>query len=257
MSEATGVILALVLIGALVLTFGAIAVAGNGLVRPLSRVAAGAGLARAHRHPGLSAGAAGPPDDVRDEGRRTDGGAGAGRGRGWQRGAGPADDEAPGDGGDQVHGPAPERQAGRRQGGAGARHFPETLVWRPEIITDAGGKATRGDPAGRLHHHLAPGHQRGLAATASWAPAIKSLRVFQPFFVDVDFPVALTQNDQVSVPVAVYNYLDRAQRVRLQLSAGELVQARRRRGPDRARRGQVGQGRHLHRRRPEAGRSTS
>ena len=43
------------------------------------------------------------------------------------------------------------------------------------------------------------------------------LRVFQDFFVDLDLPVALTQNDEVAFPVAVYNYLKTPQTVKLDL----------------------------------------
>ena len=42
--------------------------------------------------------------------------------------------------------------------------------------------------------------------------------VFQDFFVDIDFPVALTQNDVVAVPIAVYNYLKEDQTVSLKVS---------------------------------------
>ncbi len=41
--------------------------------------------------------------------------------------------------------------------------------------------------------------------------------MFQDFFVDIDLPVALTQNDEISVPVAVYNYLPKMQTVKLTL----------------------------------------
>jgi len=41
--------------------------------------------------------------------------------------------------------------------------------------------------------------------------------VFQDFFVDLDLPVSLTEGDVVSVPVAVYNYLPKAQKVSLEL----------------------------------------
>jgi uncharacterized protein YfaS (alpha-2-macroglobulin family) len=44
------------------------------------------------------------------------------------------------------------------------------------------------------------------------------LRVFQDFFIDIDLPVALTQNDEVSVPIAVYNYLPGKQQVKLVLT---------------------------------------
>src|SRR6185436_3923360 len=40
-----------------------------------------------------------------------------------------------------------------------------------------------------------------------------NLRVFQDFFADIDFPVALTKGDRVHVPVAVYNYLKEPQTV--------------------------------------------
>ena len=43
--------------------------------------------------------------------------------------------------------------------------------------------------------------------------------MFQDFFVDLDLPVSLTQNDEVSVPVVVYNYLKQTQRVRLELKS--------------------------------------
>ena len=41
------------------------------------------------------------------------------------------------------------------------------------------------------------------------------MRVFQDFFIDIDFPISLIQNDEVSVPVAVYNYLPSEQKIRL------------------------------------------
>jgi uncharacterized protein YfaS (alpha-2-macroglobulin family) len=43
------------------------------------------------------------------------------------------------------------------------------------------------------------------------------ITVFQDFFVDLDLPVALTQNDEVSVPVAIYNYLEGTQKIKLVL----------------------------------------
>jgi uncharacterized protein YfaS (alpha-2-macroglobulin family) len=54
--------------------------------------------------------------------------------------------------------------------------------------------------------------QRGTLGTAT-----ASLKVFQDFFVDLDLPVVLTQGDQVSLPVAIYNYTDAKGEVRLKL----------------------------------------
>jgi hypothetical protein len=44
------------------------------------------------------------------------------------------------------------------------------------------------------------------------------IRVFQPFFVDLDLPVSLTRGDEVAVPAVVYNYLDKPQTVELALT---------------------------------------
>jgi uncharacterized protein YfaS (alpha-2-macroglobulin family) len=45
----------------------------------------------------------------------------------------------------------------------------------------------------------------------------QGVRVFQDFFVDVDLPVSLTQGDEISIPVGVFNYLPQAQKVRLEV----------------------------------------
>ena len=50
------------------------------------------------------------------------------------------------------------------------------------------------------------------------------LRVFQPFFVDLNLPVSLTRNDEVGVPVVVYNYLDKPQTVELELKPADWFQ---------------------------------
>ncbi|MEQ8189532.1 MAG: alpha-2-macroglobulin family protein, partial [Candidatus Eremiobacterota bacterium] len=43
------------------------------------------------------------------------------------------------------------------------------------------------------------------------------IKVFQDFFADIDLPVFLTQDDEISIPVAVYNYLPEKQTVKLEL----------------------------------------
>jgi hypothetical protein len=45
--------------------------------------------------------------------------------------------------------------------------------------------------------------------------------VFQEFFVDIDFPATLTRGDEVNFPVAVYNYLDTAQTVRVEMQTAD------------------------------------
>jgi hypothetical protein len=94
--------------------------------------------------------------------------------------------------------------------------FPETLLWRPELVTDEQGVATLDIPLAdsittwRLSASAVSGD--GRLGTADFP-----IKVFQPFFVDLDLPVALTRGDEVAVPVVVYNYLDRPQTVKLAL----------------------------------------
>ncbi len=95
-------------------------------------------------------------------------------------------------------------------------YFPETLLWQPALITDRWGQAELTIPLAdsittwRLSAlgHSSMGY---LGSTTS------GLRVFQDFFVDIDFPVQLTQGDEVEVPIAVYNYLPGPQTVTLEL----------------------------------------
>ncbi|MCK5797435.1 MAG: hypothetical protein KAI47_09650, partial [Deltaproteobacteria bacterium] len=94
--------------------------------------------------------------------------------------------------------------------------FPETLLWRPEVITDRQGRAAIDVD---LADSITTWRVLANASTATGllGHASTTLRVFQDFFVDIDLPVALTQGDQISVPVTVYNYLKRPQRVTLKL----------------------------------------
>jgi uncharacterized repeat protein (TIGR01451 family) len=98
--------------------------------------------------------------------------------------------------------------------------FPETLLWRPEVITDNDGRATLEIPLAdsittwRLS-------ASAVAADGRLGAAEAGIKVFQPFFVELNLPVSLTRGDEVAVPVVVYNYLDRPQTVELTLAAGD------------------------------------
>lgn len=104
-------------------------------------------------------------------------------------------------------------------GGAGPRvrsFFPETLYTNPALITDGDGRAYINVP---LADSITTWRVTSLASTARGAlgSSTAPLRVFQDFFIDLDLPVSVTEGDEVSVPVAVYNYLPSAQRVSLEL----------------------------------------
>ncbi len=97
-------------------------------------------------------------------------------------------------------------------------YFPETLYWNPQIVTDNEGRATLRFPGADSITTWRMGMSavdRGGRLGAADAP----LRVFQPFFADIDLPVSLTQGDQVWIPVVVYNYLEREQSVELAFEA--------------------------------------
>lgn len=104
-------------------------------------------------------------------------------------------------------------------GGAGPRvrsFFPETLYTNPALITDGDGRASVNVP---LADSITTWRVTSLASTARGAlgSSTAPLRVFQDFFIDLDLPVSVTEGDEVSVPVAVYNYLPTPQRVSLEL----------------------------------------
>ncbi len=111
---------------------------------------------------------------------------------------------------DQAAGSGPQEAPLLRQ------FFPETMYWNPEAVTDPRGHwQTDLD----LAHTITTWRLTALASAQDGrlGSTTAPLRVFQDFFVDIDLPLALTQGDQVSMPVAVYNYLETGQRVELTL----------------------------------------
>jgi uncharacterized protein YfaS (alpha-2-macroglobulin family) len=99
------------------------------------------------------------------------------------------------------------------------RWFPETLLWRPELITDENGVAVLditplADSITTWRLSASVVSKEGSLGASS-----QPIKVFQTFFVDVNTPVALTRNDQVGVPIVVYNYLNEKQTVSLDVAA--------------------------------------
>ena len=118
----------------------------------------------------------------------------------------------------------PEEGANGPKGSGGEepkirKDFPETLYVNPELITGPDGKAT-------IEFQMADSITEwrlsalGNSASGRIGTATKGLKVFMPFFVDVDVPRTLRRNDKVYFPIAVYNYLDKAQTVQLDVDAG-------------------------------------
>ncbi|GAI91457.1 unnamed protein product, partial [marine sediment metagenome] len=98
--------------------------------------------------------------------------------------------------------------------------FPETFVFEPALITDAKGEArmsvTMPDAITTWRITAFASSQKGELGSI-----LSQLKVFQEFFVDIDLPVALTEGDEISIPVAIYNYLPREQEIRLVLQEEE------------------------------------
>ena len=112
--------------------------------------------------------------------------------------------------------------SGAEQGGGSAEpartreFFPETMLWRPALVTNDQGIA-------RLEFDFADSITTWrMTATASspaglLGGASAPLRVFQDFFVEMDLPLTLTQEDEIRFPIAVFNYLKQPQKVVLTL----------------------------------------
>jgi uncharacterized protein YfaS (alpha-2-macroglobulin family) len=129
-----------------------------------------------------------------------------------EQGAADADDEV-------VRVDSAKNEQAKDGGGAGPRvrsYFPETLYTNPALITDGDGRASVNVP---LADSITTWRVTSLASNARGAlgSSTAPLRVFQDFFIDLDLPVSVTEGDEVSVPVAVYNYLPSPQRVSLEL----------------------------------------
>jgi len=94
--------------------------------------------------------------------------------------------------------------------------FPETMYVNPAVITDEHGRAT---VTVQMADSITTWRMQALASSqkGQLGSTTTGLRVFQDFFIDIDLPVALTQNDEVSIPIAVYNYLPKSQTVKLSL----------------------------------------
>jgi uncharacterized protein YfaS (alpha-2-macroglobulin family) len=102
--------------------------------------------------------------------------------------------------------------------------FPESLYVAPEIITDRDGRASITIP---IADNITTWRMAMLASTRQGAlgSGTSSLRVFQDFFTELDLPVRLTQGDEVSIPVAIYNYAGARGNVRLRLEPGDWFAA--------------------------------
>jgi hypothetical protein len=102
-------------------------------------------------------------------------------------------------------------------------YFPETLLWNPELVTNAEGQASA---KFKLADSITTWHVAVIGSTIDGRIAETSteIKAFQPFFVDLDPPQVLTTGDEIALPVPVRNYLDAAQRVAVEVSRPPALQ---------------------------------
>jgi hypothetical protein len=95
-------------------------------------------------------------------------------------------------------------------------YFPETLVWQPSLETDKQGRAQL---KFKLADNITTWNMSVIGSTEDGqiGTVEKEIKAFQPFFVEHDPPRILTESDEISLPVVVRNYLDRAQTVNLEI----------------------------------------
>jgi len=97
--------------------------------------------------------------------------------------------------------------------------FPETWLWL-DIETGNSGKATQkvtvpDSITTWMLRAVAVSKENGLGV------AEDSLRVFQPFFLTIDLPYSAIRGEEFPVSVAIYNYLDTAQEVQVDIDDAE------------------------------------
>jgi len=97
------------------------------------------------------------------------------------------------------------------------QNFTETLLWRPEVITDPHGHAHITFP---MADSITEWKMSVMASTADGHVGVaeRQLRSFQPFFIENDPPKILTQGDRISLPVVLRNYTDKALKLQAEIS---------------------------------------
>ncbi|HET8626855.1 MAG TPA: alpha-2-macroglobulin family protein, partial [Thermomicrobiales bacterium] len=101
--------------------------------------------------------------------------------------------------------------------------FPETWLWT-DLTTDASGKAAQRATA---PDSITTWAVRAVALSKDKGLGIgeAELRVFQPFFVQIDLPYSTIRGEEFPVKVALYNYEASAQDFRVELDAADWFTA--------------------------------
>ena len=97
------------------------------------------------------------------------------------------------------------------------KNFTETMLWRPEVITDEHGHAHVSFP---MADSITAWNMSMVASTQDGQIGVadRQLRSFQPFFIEHDPPKTLTEGDRISLPVVLRNYTDKILRLQAEIS---------------------------------------
>lgn len=96
------------------------------------------------------------------------------------------------------------------------QNFTETLLWRPEVITDFQGHAHVSFP---MADSITAWNMSVIASTEDGQVGVaeRQLKSFQPFFIEYDPPRTLTQGDRISLPIVLRNYTDKALKLQTEI----------------------------------------
>ncbi len=100
--------------------------------------------------------------------------------------------------------------------------FPETWLWA-DTLTDVSGRATMSAEAPDsittwMLRSVALSKEHGLGIAEA------ELRVFQPFFIQMDLPYSAVRGEKIPVEVALYNYLDSPQQFSVEMADSDMFE---------------------------------
>lgn len=99
-------------------------------------------------------------------------------------------------------------------------YFPETLLWKPELVTDKNGNASI---KFKLADNITTWKLYALASNLEGKIGVveREVRVFQPFFADLDPPKFLTEGDEIFLPAQIRNYTAEKQKVAVTMAKSD------------------------------------
>ncbi len=104
------------------------------------------------------------------------------------------------------------------------QYFPETWIWQ-QMETDSHGRASLGVA---VPDSITTWMLRavGISREHGLGIAEAQLRAFQPFFLTLDLPYAAIRGEEFPVSVAIYNYLDVEQQIRVEIERSDWFDLR-------------------------------